>query len=146
MEQIRVSTFAGPGAQPVIQSVSWPRVPDKAAHIKIGACGVCRTDLHILRGHWPKKLPWPFTLGHELGGVIVKAGSAFKEDFMSKPLQVGSKVMIPPLIERKPDIKCNGCANPDAGGRREVRRFPPLRRETASHGCSQRCGGKAIIA
>jgi len=113
---------------------------------KIGACGVCGTDLHILKGHWPKKLPWPFTLGHELGGVIVEAGSAFKEDFMSKSLQVGSKVMIPPLIERKPDIKCNGCANPDAGGRREVRRFPPLRRETASHGVLKGVVGKAIIA
>ena len=96
MEQIRVSTFAGPGAQPVIHSVPRPKISSKAALIKIGACGVCGTDLHILKGHWPKQLPWPFTLGHELGGVLVEVGNEFKTDFMEKPLAVGSKVLIPP--------------------------------------------------
>jgi threonine dehydrogenase-like Zn-dependent dehydrogenase len=98
MEQIRVCTYAGPGAQPVIRTVPWPKIPKKAALIKVGACGVCGTDLHILKGHWPKPLPWPFTLGHEIGGVLVEVGSEFREDFMSKPLTVGSKVMIPPLM------------------------------------------------
>ena len=98
MEQIRVCTYAGPGAQPVIRQVPWPKIPKKAALIKVGACGVCGTDLHILKGHWPKPLPWPFTLGHEIGGVLVEVGSDFREDFMSKKLTVGSKVMIPPLM------------------------------------------------
>ena len=106
MEQIRVSTFAGPGAAPVIRAVPWPDIPKNAALIQIGACGVCGTDLHILKGHWPKKLPWPFTLGHELGGVIVELGSELKEDFMSKPLGVGSKAMIPPLM---PCGRCYYC-------------------------------------
>ena len=106
MQHIRVSTFAGPGAKPVIHSVPWPKIPKKAALIQIGACGVCGTDLHILKGHWPRELPWPFTLGHELGGVIVEAGSEFKEDFMSKPLRVGSRVMIPPLM---PCGRCYYC-------------------------------------
>src|SRR5229473_1851781 len=98
VEQIRVCTYDGPGAQPVIRSVPWPKIPNKAALIKVGACGVCGTDLHILKGHWPKPLPWPFTLGHEIGGVLVEVGSEFSEDFMSKKLGVGSKVMIPPLM------------------------------------------------
>ena len=98
MEHIRVCTYDGPGAQPVIRTVPWPTIPKKAALIKVGACGVCGTDLHILKGHWPKQLPWPFTLGHEIGGVLVEVGSEFTEDFMSKPLTVGSKVMIPPLM------------------------------------------------
>jgi threonine dehydrogenase-like Zn-dependent dehydrogenase len=98
MQQIRVCTYDGPGAQPVIRTVPWPKIPKKGALIKVGACGVCGTDLHILKGHWPKRLPWPFTLGHEIGGVLVEVGSEFNEDFMSKPLKVGSKVMIPPLM------------------------------------------------
>jgi threonine dehydrogenase-like Zn-dependent dehydrogenase len=106
MQQIRVSTFAGPGAKPVIHSVPWPKIPKMGALIQIGACGVCGTDLHILKGHWPKQLPWPFTLGHELGGVIVEAGSEFKEDFMARPLRVGSRVMIPPLM---PCGRCYYC-------------------------------------
>ena len=91
MEQIRVSTFDGPGAKPVIRTVPWPDIPKNAALIKIGACGVCGTDLHILKGHWPKQLPWPFTLGHELGGVLVEVGREFCEDFMGKPLALGSR-------------------------------------------------------
>lgn len=105
-QTIRVATFAGPGSQPTIETVPWPKVPRKAALLQIGACGVCGTDLHILKGHWPKPLPWPFTLGHEIGAVIVEKGEAFTEDFMGKPLSVGSKVMIPPLM---PCGRCHWC-------------------------------------
>jgi len=95
---IRVATYDGPGADPVMREVAWPKVPAKGALIQIGACGVCGTDQHILKGHWPKPLPWPFTLGHELAGVVVEIGSELKTDFMGKPLKVGSKVMLPPLM------------------------------------------------
>ena len=105
---IRVATFAGPGAKPVIETVPWPAVPSNAALIKIGACGVCGTDQHILKGHWPKPLPWPFTLGHEIGGVIVEKGAALVEDFMGKPIAVGSKIMIPPLM---PCGRCYYCVH-----------------------------------
>jgi threonine dehydrogenase-like Zn-dependent dehydrogenase len=98
MAEIRVATFDGPGAGPVIRRVPRPKVPEKAALIAIGCCGVCGTDLHILKGHWPKPLPWPFTLGHELAGVIVEIGEELAEDFMGLPLEVGSKVMLPPLM------------------------------------------------
>jgi threonine dehydrogenase-like Zn-dependent dehydrogenase len=106
MSMVRVATFAGPGAPPVIRQVPRPRVPRKAALIQVGACGVCGTDLHILKGHWPKPLPWPFTLGHELGGVIVEKGPELTADHMGKPLEVGSKVMIPPLM---PCGSCHYC-------------------------------------
>lgn len=98
MEEVRVATFAGPGAPPVIRTVPRPPVPPKGALIRIGACGVCGTDQHILKGHWPKPLPWPFTLGHELAGEIVEIGAELTEDFMGKPLKVGSRVMLPPLM------------------------------------------------
>src|SRR6185312_15811569 len=43
--------------------------------IKIIACGVCRTDLHITDGELrhPKL---PLIIGHEIVGVVVKKGSA----------------------------------------------------------------------
>ena len=81
---IRVVTYDGPGTKPQMREVPWPKVPPKAALIKIGACGVCGTDQHILKGHWPKPLPWPFTLGHEMAGVIVEIGAELKTDFMGK--------------------------------------------------------------
>src|SRR5262249_56206114 len=79
-----------------------------AGLIRIGGGGVGGTDLHILKGHWPKPLPWPFTLGHELGGIIVEKGDEFTEDFMGKTLGVGSKVMIPPLM---PCGQCYYCVH-----------------------------------
>ncbi len=98
MPNVRVATFDGPGEPPVMREVAKPEVPPRAALIRIAACGVCGTDLHILKGHWPRPLPWPFTLGHELAGVVVEIGEDLTEDFMSQPLEVGSKVMLPPLM------------------------------------------------
>ncbi|MCG6904476.1 MAG: zinc-binding dehydrogenase [Rhodobacter sp.] len=106
MTEIRVATFDGPGADPVIRTVPRPAIGPKAALIQIGACGVCGTDLHILKGHWPKPLPWPFTLGHELAGVIVEIGAELTTDFMGKPIGVGSKLMLPPLM---PCGHCDWC-------------------------------------
>ena len=41
--------------------------------VKIIACGVCRTDLHIVDGelNHPKL---PLIIGHEIVGVVVKEG------------------------------------------------------------------------
>ena len=50
MKPIRVATFAGPGASPQIREVPWPKVGRKFRAVQIGACGVCGTDLHILKG------------------------------------------------------------------------------------------------
>ncbi len=121
---IRVTTHAGPGARAQMHDVPWPKVPPKGALIKIGACGVCGTDQHILKGHWPKPLPWPFTLGHELAGVIVEIGAELKTDHSGKPIGVGSKLMLPPLMpcgfcdwcKRYPE-QSNKCLTPVYYGR-----------------------------
>ena len=106
--RVRVSTFAGPGAEPEIREVPRPAVQAKAALIQIAACGVCGTDLHILEGHWPRPLPWPLTLGHELTGVILEIGQELTHDYVGQPLQVGGKVMLPPLM---PCGECHYCVH-----------------------------------
>jgi len=41
--------------------------------VRVGACGVCRTDLHVLDGDLPDpKLP--LVLGHQVAGAIERAG------------------------------------------------------------------------
>jgi len=42
--------------------------------IKVGACGVCRTDLHICDGDLPRPAR-PLVLGHELVGEVVACGA-----------------------------------------------------------------------
>ena len=124
MTDIRVATFDGPGAAPVIRTVPEPELPPKAALIDIGCCGVCGTDLHILKGHWPKPLPWPFTLGHELAGVIRAIGPELATDYTGQTLEVGAKVMLPPLMPcgfcdwcRRYPEQANKCLTPVYYGR-----------------------------
>ena len=124
MSTVRVSTFAGRGAHPRIETVPHPTVPDQAGLIQVGACGVCGTDLHILRGHWPRPLPWPFTLGHELAGILIEKGAGLEVDYMGQPLTVGCKVTIPPLMPcgecyycRHHPSHANRCLHPTYYGR-----------------------------
>lgn len=41
--------------------------------VRITACGVCHTDLGLLRGDWPGA-PFPVVPGHEITGVVTAAG------------------------------------------------------------------------
>src|ERR671938_1671529 len=124
MPNVHVATFDGPGEPPVIREVPKPEVPPRAALIRIEACGVCGTDLHILKGHWPRPLPWPITLGHELAGTIEEIGPELREDFMGRPLGRGDRVMLPPLMPCGRCYYCvhypaqaNKCLNPTYYGR-----------------------------
>ncbi len=50
--------------------------PDEVL-VRVEACGVCHSDLHMLRGDWPdvaKRTPIPATLGHEVVGRVVATG------------------------------------------------------------------------
>jgi Zn-dependent alcohol dehydrogenase len=40
--------------------------------VKIAACGVCHSDLHVVDGHLPE--PVPLVLGHEAAGVVEAVG------------------------------------------------------------------------
>lgn len=131
-QRVGVITYAAPGASPVLRSVPRPPVPSWGALIRIAACGVCGTDLHILKGHWPDQLPWPFTLGHELAGVIEEIGPDLTTDFMGQPLRPGDRVMMPPLMACGTCYYClhypgraNRCLNPTYYGRKIGFARPP---------------------
>lgn len=52
-----------------------PAPGEQEVLIKVSACGVCRTDLHIIDGELhPPRLP--LILGHEVVGTVVKTGSS----------------------------------------------------------------------
>ena len=48
--------------------------PPKAdeVHVKVGAAGICRSDLHVMHGHATARLP--AVLGHEGAGTVVDVG------------------------------------------------------------------------
>jgi propanol-preferring alcohol dehydrogenase len=73
--------------------LAWTELPDPqpAAHeirVKVMACGVCRTDLHVVDGELPSPQV-PIIPGHEIVGRIDALGSDVKD------LQIGERVGIP---------------------------------------------------
>jgi propanol-preferring alcohol dehydrogenase len=59
--------------------------------IAVRACGVCRTDLHLLDGEVTIPRP-PIVPGHQIVGTVVAAGDALDQD---GPLAEGSRVGVP---------------------------------------------------
>lgn len=59
------------GSPLVFRTISLPQISEGKVLVKIIACGVCRTDLHIYDGelNQPKL---PLILGHEIIGIVVK--------------------------------------------------------------------------
>jgi NAD+-dependent secondary alcohol dehydrogenase Adh1 len=62
--------------------------------VKIGAAGLCRTDLHIQEGQWAEKsqVVLPYTPGHENAGWIHEIGSGVTN------VEVGDTVIVHPFI------------------------------------------------
>ena len=62
--------------------------------VKIGAAGLCRTDLHIQEGQWAEKseVVLPYTPGHENAGWIEEVGSGVTN------VEVGDTVIVHPFI------------------------------------------------
>jgi S-(hydroxymethyl)glutathione dehydrogenase / alcohol dehydrogenase len=48
--------------------------PPKAGEVlvRVAACGVCHSDLHVVEGHMPE--PLPLVLGHEAAGIVEEVG------------------------------------------------------------------------
>jgi propanol-preferring alcohol dehydrogenase len=72
-QSMQAMVFEGPGKPLTVKTVKVPSPSDRQVLIKIIACGVCRTDIHIIDGELdhPKI---PLIPGHEIIGRVVKAG------------------------------------------------------------------------
>jgi NAD+-dependent secondary alcohol dehydrogenase Adh1 len=62
--------------------------------VRIGAAGLCRTDLHIQEGQWAEKsgVKLPYTPGHENAGWVQEIGSGVTN------VEVGDTVIVHPYI------------------------------------------------
>jgi NAD+-dependent secondary alcohol dehydrogenase Adh1 len=62
--------------------------------VRIGAAGLCRTDLHIQEGQWAEKsgVTLPYTLGHENAGWIHEVGAGVTN------VEIGDTVIVHPFI------------------------------------------------
>jgi propanol-preferring alcohol dehydrogenase len=71
-----------------LDTVADPRPDALQVLLKVLACGVCRTDLHLVDGELPDT-PSPVTPGHEIVGRVVERGSSVTD------IQIGDRVGVP---------------------------------------------------
>jgi alcohol dehydrogenase, propanol-preferring len=71
-----------------LRDIPIPQPGPEQVLIKIAACGVCRTDLHIVEGELPP-FKLPRVLGHQIVGHIEKMGGQVRS------FQVGDRVGVP---------------------------------------------------
>ena len=64
-----------PGAALCLEDQSPPALGAQQVRIAVEACGVCRTDLHLVDGELPHAI-CPITPGHEVVGVVIERGAA----------------------------------------------------------------------
>lgn len=59
-----------------VEEVRAPEVPAGGLLLDVKACGLCGSDLRTLRsGH--RKVTFPWTIGHEICGVVAETGSGY---------------------------------------------------------------------
>lgn len=80
-------------AEPLrIEEVPTPTPGAGEVLIKVAACGVCHSDLHLATGEWDMLKPitkLPLVLGHEVTGVIDSVGEGVSE------FNIGDRVGVP---------------------------------------------------
>ena len=76
----------------VFEEVPRPQLEPGEVLIKVEACGVCHSDLHVADGDWSQLAPIvkrPLILGHEIAGRVIEKGGDVRD------LQIGDRVGVP---------------------------------------------------
>ena len=87
-EAMRAMVMEAPGQPLRYADLPVPQPSPQQVLLRVRACGVCRTDLHIVDGELPApKLP--LILGHEIVGSVVATGD------QARQFEVGERVGVP---------------------------------------------------
>lgn len=71
---MRAAVLTGPGLPLVLEDLPTPEPHLGEVLVKIAACGVCHSDLHVMKGEIA--FPMPCVLGHEVSGIVAELGPA----------------------------------------------------------------------
>lgn len=92
---MRVVEIARRGGVSIVERPS-PQIAEDEILIAPQACGICGTDLHILKNEFPQAV-YPVVPGHELSGIVINPGRH------AGRLQAGS------LVAVDPNVVCGKC-------------------------------------
>ena len=95
---MKAAVFYGRGDLRYVPDYPKPDIRDNEVLVRVKACGVCGTDLHIFSGaQGATQCNPPVILGHELAGIVEAVGSAVTR------ISVGQHVTV------NPNISCEAC-------------------------------------
>ncbi len=69
---MRAAVLAEVGSGLRVEELLDPRPRAGEVLVRVKACGICHTDLHVIKGE--VKFPTPCVLGHEISGVVEEVG------------------------------------------------------------------------
>src|SRR5260370_13376333 len=95
--------LVAPGAALTPAEVTLPPPRGHELRLKVQACGVCRTDLHLLDNELPD-IRFPVTPGHEIVGIVAALGPEVTQ------FHIGDRVGVPWLR-----YTCGACVYCPAG-------------------------------
>lgn len=73
MERMRAAVFTEAGRPLQLEELIMPAPRAGEVLVKVAACGVCHSDLHVMRGEL--EFPAPAVLGHEIAGTVAALGA-----------------------------------------------------------------------
>jgi len=82
-----------------LRELPQPKPTENDVVVQVAGCGVCHTDIGFWQDGVAPRHPLPITLGHEISGVVVDAGSAYSD-------LIGREVIVPSVI---PCGQCDLC-------------------------------------
>jgi alcohol dehydrogenase, propanol-preferring len=85
---MKAMVLEGAGLPLRLRKLADPSPGEGQLRVKIEACGVCRTDLHLLDGELPA-IAYPIIPGHEIVGVVDAVGENVAD------FEIGDRVGIP---------------------------------------------------
>lgn len=70
---MRAAVLEAPNQPLRVEDVPRPTPRADEVLVRVGACGVCHTDLHVIKGE--VAFPTPCVLGHEIAGTVAAVGA-----------------------------------------------------------------------
>lgn len=92
-ETMRAAMLLAAGAPLEVREIRTPRPQAGEVLVKVIACGLCHSDLHVMAGKIP--FPLPAVLGHEVSGTIVEMGPNTRNSGLTVGDQVCGAFLMP---------------------------------------------------
>ncbi|MDB5842140.1 MAG: alcohol dehydrogenase [Herminiimonas sp.] len=76
-----------------VEEVPVPQVIEPGAVlVRIEACSICGTDVHMADGELSLNVNLPVIIGHEMAGRVIAVGSGVERDSVGAPLRIGDRI------------------------------------------------------